>query len=78
MLTTYFNYKMEKLDVAIASKRYNLSTKGEIFEFSIENANGMQAKVTNYGGYITALNVPDRDGQFADVVLGYDDLAVSN
>jgi aldose 1-epimerase len=31
-------------------------------------------KVTNYGGIITSLEVPDRYGKLSDIVLGYDDL----
>ena len=35
---------------------------------------GMSAQVTTYGGILTALRVPDRDGRLDDVVLGYDHL----
>ena len=40
--------------------------------FTLTNDNGLIAKVTNYGGIITELWVPDRDGKLADVVLGFD------
>lgn len=40
--------------------------------FTLSNANGMEAKITNYGGIIVSLNVPDRSGENADVVLGFD------
>ena len=43
--------------------------------FTITNANGAVAKVTEYGATLTELWVPDRDGKLADVVLGYDHLA---
>ncbi len=43
--------------------------------YTVTNANGVQMQVTNYGGIITSLRVPDRDGNLADVVLGYDSLA---
>jgi aldose 1-epimerase len=36
--------------------------------------NGMSAEITNYGGIVTALRTPDRDGTLDDVVLGYDRL----
>ncbi len=42
--------------------------------FTLQNAHGMTVKITNYGGIVTSLVVPDRGGKFADVVLGYDDL----
>jgi len=38
------------------------------------NANGAEAKISNYGGTVVSLVVPDRDGQLGDVVLGFDTL----
>lgn len=43
--------------------------------YTLRNANGIEARITNYGGIIVNLTAPDRNGQFADVVLGYDNLA---
>ncbi len=43
-----------------------------IREYTLKNNNGMVVKVTNYGATITSIQVPDRDGNFADVALGYD------
>jgi aldose 1-epimerase len=34
----------------------------------------LEARVTNYGGYLVSLKVPDRNGKSADIVLGFDDL----
>jgi aldose 1-epimerase len=42
--------------------------------YTLENANGLVAKVTNYGTIISELHVPDRDGKYGDVVLGFDNL----
>jgi aldose 1-epimerase len=42
--------------------------------FSLSNDHGMEVNVTNYGGIITALWVPDRWGKIDDVVLGHDTL----
>jgi aldose 1-epimerase len=42
--------------------------------YALANANGLIAKVTNYGAIITELHVPDRRGEFRDVVLGFDNL----
>ncbi|MDZ7302381.1 MAG: galactose mutarotase [candidate division KSB1 bacterium] len=39
--------------------------------FTLQNASGMKATLTNYGAIVTALYVPDRNGKFDDVVLGY-------
>ncbi|MDR3564003.1 MAG: galactose mutarotase [Negativicutes bacterium] len=42
--------------------------------YTLQNKNGMVAKITNYGGKIVQLLVPDKNGQLGDVVLGYDSL----
>jgi aldose 1-epimerase len=42
--------------------------------FLLRNASGAEASIINYGGIVVSLKVPDRTGQFRDVVLGYDKL----
>ena len=42
--------------------------------FSLSNDRGMEVKITNYGGIITAIKVADRDGKVDGVVLGHDAL----
>jgi aldose 1-epimerase len=42
--------------------------------FTLRNANGIEIKATNYGGIITSIVVPDRNGRPGDIVLGFDDL----
>jgi len=43
--------------------------------YTLVNAHGVTARITNYGGIVTALLVPDRDGRLGDIVLGFDNLA---
>jgi aldose 1-epimerase len=38
----------------------------------LKNTPGMEVRVVPYGGIITSIRVPDREGRFDDVVLGYD------
>ncbi|MES2898863.1 MAG: aldose epimerase family protein [Pseudomonadota bacterium] len=40
--------------------------------YTLTNRNGLIARITDFGGIITQLHVPDRDGRLGDVVLGYD------
>ena len=40
--------------------------------FTLRNANGMTVRFIAYGGAIVSIEVPDRDGRIADVVLGYE------
>ena len=42
--------------------------------YTLTNRKGMEVAITNYGGIVVQLRVPDRKGTLADVVLGYDDL----
>lgn len=48
---------------------------GTVELFTLRNSHGVEARVSAYAGAIVSLRVPDREGRFADVVLGYDDLA---
>ena len=40
--------------------------------YTLTNASGMEVAITNYGGTVVSIKVPDRSGKFADVVLGFD------
>ena len=40
--------------------------------YILKNSNGMQAAVTNFGGRLVSLLVPDKDGKLTDVVIGFD------
>jgi aldose 1-epimerase len=42
--------------------------------YVLTNSKGVTVKITNYGGIVTEIHVPDRDGKFADVALGFDKL----
>ncbi len=42
--------------------------------YTLRNANGLEVAITNYGGRIVGILTPDRQGHFADIVLGHDSL----
>lgn len=42
--------------------------------FTLKNKNGVIATITNYGGRVVSLLVPDKNGKLTDVVLGFDDV----
>jgi aldose 1-epimerase len=42
--------------------------------YKLTNANGVEVDAMNYGGIIVSIRVPDRKGQFADIVLGHETL----
>ncbi len=43
--------------------------------YTLKNDAGMEVCITNYGGRVVSIMVPDRDGGMQDVVLGYDNIA---
>ena len=56
-----------KFDTTIQEKPVKL--------FILKNDNGMEVCITNYGGRVVSLVVPDKDGNPTDVVLGFDNIA---
>jgi aldose 1-epimerase len=42
--------------------------------YTLKNSNGVEAQITNYGGIVVSLMVPDKSGKLGDVVLGYETL----
>lgn len=61
---------------SISKRAYGTTRDGKaVTEFTLTNTHGMVAKIINYGGIITALHVPDRNGTFGDVVLALNSLA---
>ncbi len=46
----------------------------DVDEYTLTNANGMEVKIITYGGIIVSVKVPDRNGNWANVTLGFKDL----
>jgi aldose 1-epimerase len=44
----------------------------EVSLYTLKNAKGMEASITNFGGILVSLKTPDKAGKFADIVLGFD------
>jgi aldose 1-epimerase len=42
--------------------------------YTLTNKDRIEVKITNYGGIITSVKLPDKNGKFDDVALGYDNL----
>lgn len=84
LILTYFtscqsdhnSNKMQNDDSLSFSKTsFGTTPDGDVDLFSLKNKNGMEVKITNYGGIITSIIVPDKNGKMADVVLGFDSIA---
>lgn len=66
----------ESASAGVARSPFGRLPGGEAVDaFTLRNATGVEIRVTPYGGAIVSVRTPDRDGRFADIVLGYDDLA---
>jgi len=65
-----------KIKAGISAEDWGTTQKGEkIRLYTLTGKGGMVARITNFGGVVVDLIVPDRPGKPVNVVLGYDDFA---
>jgi aldose 1-epimerase len=56
-------------------RTYGTTADGHaVEEYTLTNASGVEVKIITYGGAITSIKAPDRNGSLANVVLGFDNL----
>jgi aldose 1-epimerase len=66
---------MSKSHPPITKADFGKTADGQTVEiYTLKNANGAEAKIMTYGGIVQSLSMPDKNGKFDDVVLGYDNL----
>ena len=64
-----------KQTMDIQKEVFGKTPEGEVIHaYTLTNKNGIRAKFINFGAILTELHVPDKDGEFADIVLGFDKL----
>jgi aldose 1-epimerase len=61
--------------LSITEKPFGNTDGKDITEYTLTNASGMSVSIINYGGTITRIMAPDKNGTMGDVVLGYDSLS---
>lgn len=59
---------------SIMKQEFGTADGKPAYLFTLKNRNGLTFKITNYGGIITSILVPDKNGKFGDIALGYDSL----
>jgi len=69
-----FSYQV-KANVSIHSEEYGVLSNGSKVDLYTLKAGSITVKVINYGGIITEILVPNKEGKLGDVVLGFDNLA---
>ena len=61
--------------MAVTKELFGTTRDGsEVYAFTLENANGMKARLINFGATLINLYVPDQNGKAEDIVLGFDKL----
>ncbi len=71
-LPALLNAQEGESDVVVTQEVWGQYEGEEIKRFTLSNQSGMRVSVTNWGAYVTSIVVPDKQGAFEDVVLGYD------
>ena len=62
------------IDAQVTKKPFGKTAAGEDVDlYTLRNTRGAEATITNYGAIVVSLKVPDRNGKFDDVVLGFSD-----
>jgi aldose 1-epimerase len=64
----------DSLKTSIMKEIWGKVDNKDVFLYTLKNKNGIVVKITNYGGIITSILVPDAKGKMGDIVLGYDSL----
>ena len=60
---------------AIRSEPFGQTPSGQPVQiYTLQSDTGIEARITNYGGIIVSLKVPDKDGRADDIVMGFDKL----
>jgi aldose 1-epimerase len=63
------------MKASITEKPFGNFESKPVTEYIITNTNGMQVSIINYGGTVTKIITPDKNGDMGDVILGYDSLS---
>lgn len=67
--------KMNESKMKITKEFFGKTTDGTPVDiYTLANSRNMEVKITNYGGIVVSLKVPDKNGTPGDVVLGFDSL----
>ncbi len=65
----------EETGMSISKDAFGETPDGVAIDlYTLTNENGLRARIMTYGAIVVSLEVPDRDGDLADITLGYDDL----
>lgn len=59
--------------IPVSRTDFQIKHNGKAIDlYALENSQGMKVQITNYGGKVVSILVPDRNGELGDVSLGYE------
>jgi aldose 1-epimerase len=64
----------DTIKMSVTKENWGKADNREVFLYTLKNRHGVVVKISNYGGIITSILVPDAKGKTGDIVLGYDSL----
>ncbi|WP_340112063.1 aldose epimerase family protein [Maribellus mangrovi] len=65
----------KKMPVAIPADNFKTEIDGKpVSLYTLKNSKGLLVQITNYGGKVVNLWTPDKNGNFGDIVLGFDNI----
>jgi len=62
----------DSMKASITEHSFGSYNNSAVTEYTLKNSSGMEVSILNYGGTITKLMVPDKEGKIGDVVLGFE------
>lgn len=60
--------------MSIEKQFFGTYNSRDVFKYILKNSNGVTVEISDYGATVLSIMVPDKCGNFSDVVCGYDDL----
>jgi aldose 1-epimerase len=74
LLALFTTAAVAQKTAAVKQESWGTADGKAVSIYTLTNRKGAEARITNYGGIVVSLRVPDRKGQMDDVVLGFDTL----
>ncbi len=74
LLTSFADISKTESPERVRAEPFGKVDGRPVFLYTLRNASGMEVKITNFGGRITTIEVPDRNKKLDDVVLGFNDV----
>jgi len=69
------NEEKENTNLMTGKSFYGMIGNDSVFQYTLNNKNGMVVRILNYGGTVTDIITPDKNGKMGNVILGYDSLS---